>query len=302
MRHRHLGFQLDALGFGGRDIVNGDYLDILAADDRPRVVAAVLAKLWELRSRWGLLVVGEIVKDGPLQAAVETWAARQGLALRQQEDRLCPYIELPRRFDDYLKTLSDSMRYHVRRRTRDIVDKHGARVEVWTTPEQIDAGIDLLIRLHLARWRRDGEPGTLGRPGYAEFLRGVCHAQPAGARPRLYVLSHEGQPIAALLAFHFGDSALFYQAGWDPSSPLARLSPGVVLMRQSIEDAIAGGLRYYDFLRGDEEYKTRWTSTARTTTTLLVARTPLARAYLAALSLKDRVKPWIRRKEAAPRL
>ena len=31
-------------------------------------------------------------------------------------------------------------------------------------------------------------------------------------------------------------TALYYQAGWDPDSPLSRLSPGVVLMGQSIED------------------------------------------------------------------
>jgi CelD/BcsL family acetyltransferase involved in cellulose biosynthesis len=293
MEIRRGALSLSAVGFGGRDVVSGDYLDIPAAGNGQPVVAAILQHLWEQRSSWGLFVGGEVLAGGPFETEIERWARKHRLAVRRQEERLCPYIELPNRFDDYLKTLSESMRYHVRRRTRDIVDKLGARVEVWTTPEQIKAGIDLLTRLHVARWRRDGEPGTLGRPGYAQFLYAVCTS--AAVRPRLYVLRHAAQPVAALLAFHFAESALFYQAGWDPESPLARLSPGVVLMRHSIEDAIASGLRYYDFLRGDESYKFRWTTTARTTTTLLVARSPLARAYVAALNMKTRLRGRIRR-------
>jgi len=290
VKHRDLGFRLNAIGFGGRDVVSGDYLDVLAAESRPAVMEAVLDRLWDVRSRWGLLVLGETIDGGDFQKAVESWAARRNLAIRRQEQRRCPYIELPQRFDDYLRSLGDSMRYQVRRRTRDILEKHGARIEVCTRPDEMAAGLATLVRLHLARWRSSDNEGTLGRHGFPEFLRYVCVSPPAGTRPRLYVLNHDGRPAGALLAFHFGESALYYQAGWDPDSPLSRLSPGVVLMGQSIEDAIASGLRYYDFLRGDEAYKSRWTKTARTTTTLLVARTPMARAYLATAHLKDRLK------------
>lgn len=173
-------------------------------------------------------------------------------------------------------------------------------MEVYTEPDQVAARLDILIRLHVARWRRDGEPGTLGRRGFPDFLRRVTVSPPPGGRPHLYVLVHQAQPVAALLAFHFAESALYYQAGWDPDSPLARLSPGVVLMRQSIEDAIGSGLRYYDFLRGDEEYKFRWTKTIRTISTLLLARTPLARVYLRTATLASRVKRlWIKPRVAS---
>jgi len=299
VKHRDLGFRLDAIGFGGREVVSGDYLDILAAEARPAVVEAVLDQLWHVRSRWGLLVFGETIDGGDFQRTVESWAAQRRLAIRRQEERTCPYIELPRRFDEYLRSVGDSMRYQIRRRTRDVLEKNGARVDVCTRPDEIADGVATLVRLHLARWRSADNAGTLGQQGFAEFLRDVCLSPPAGARPRLYLLNHDGRPAAALLAFHFGETALYYQAGWDPDSPLSRLSPGVVLMGRSIEDAILSGLRYYDFLRGDEAYKSRWTKTARTTTTLLVARTPMARAYLATARLKDRLKPLLRSRARA---
>jgi CelD/BcsL family acetyltransferase involved in cellulose biosynthesis len=68
------------------------------------------------------------------------------------------------------------------------------------------------------------------------------------------------------------------------------MSPGMVLVAQSIRDAIEGGRRYFDFLRGDEPYKCRLTKSSRKTVTLLVARSFLAKEYLRVARLKDSVK------------
>ena len=59
---------------------------------------------------------------------------------------------------------------------------------------------------------------------------------------------------------------------------------------RSIQDAIQQGLRYYDFLRGDERYKLHLTKASRKTVTLVIGRSPSARIYLHALQFKDYVK------------
>jgi len=291
MRFQEWGFSLKAVGFAGREVVSGDFLDFLSSPEiRSQALNTILRALWDRRSVWSLLVLGELTLGSDLHAVVKSWAQEKGLMIRQQEERNCPYIELPRTFDEYLCQLGTSMRYHIRRRQRDLLEKHGAHIEVYSEPEEIRSGLDILIKLHLARWRHVNNPGTFKRPGFAKFIREICTAPPAGSRPRLYLLKYEGRAIAALLAFHFGQSALYYQAGWDPDSFLVRFSPGVVLMAQSIRDAIDCGLRYYEFLRGDEFYKSHWTNTVRQTATLLFARTTPARAYLGASDLKDGFK------------
>ena len=118
-------------------------------------------------------------------------------------------------------------------------------------------------------------------------------APPKGTTIRLYILEYEEKPAAALLAFWYGENALFYQTGWDPDSGVARMSPGMVLVAQCIRDSIEGGFRYFDFLRGDEAYKCRLTKSSRNTVTLLVARSLLAKEYLRAGRLKDSVKRLI---------
>jgi len=287
----NLGFRLRALSLPGREVVSGDFLDFVTeAESRPAVIDAVLDFLREAASKWSLLVMGEMIEGGDLHRAVNNMARRSGFAIRRQEERICPYIELPTSFDEYLASLTSSSRSHIRRRVREVIEKKGARIDVYSEPDEIVPRLNTLIRLHLNRWRSDNLPGTLGRPGFASFLREVCTTPPIGSRCRLYILTHRETPVAALLAFHFSQSALYYQAGWDPDSPLAQHSPGVVIMARSISDAIDQGLRYYEFLRGDESYKSRWTRTYRNTITLLVARSFMARGYLHTAQLKDLLK------------
>jgi CelD/BcsL family acetyltransferase involved in cellulose biosynthesis len=193
--------------------------------------------------------------------------------------------------------LGSSTRYHIRRRLRDC-EKHGVTVERYSQPADVAARFSTLVRLHLARWRKDNLPGTFGRPGFVQCLNDVFLNPPSGASYHLYELQRDGDTFASLLTFHYGDSALYYQAGWDPAADLSSLSPGVVLMAHSIRHAIDSGLRYYEFLRGDEQYKSRWTKTYRKTVSFLLARRPAGRSYLHVAQLKDFVKSHVRGSKA----
>ena len=288
--YRDLGLSLDGVGWAGRDVVSGDFLDVVAAPaDKQRVTAAVVEYLAGCSDQWSLLILGELEAGGLMHSEVTRAAARHGFDVRTQEERLCPYIALPGSFDEYLARLGSSTRYHIRRRTRDVL-KSGAELLVYSGPAEVASRLPVLIDLHMARWRHEGQPGTLGRPGFAQCLDSVFRNSPPGAMARLHVLSHQGKPAAALLLFLAGDSALYYQAGWDPGSAVANLSPAVVLMADSIEGAIESGARYYEFLRGDESYKSRWTATHRNTLTVLLANKLSGRAYLQLAGLKDAVK------------
>lgn len=291
LKYRDHGLSLSAISSAGREVVSGDYLDYLSLPSaRDQVYPAILNFLWEQRSEWELLVVGEVADGGDLHCAVQAFSEREDLPLRTQEDRTCPYIELPRSFEDYLGGLSQQLRWKIRRDTRDILEKSGAQIEVFTDPAVVRENLPILAALHTAHWQRINQPGNMGRPGFLAFLNQFCADPGAGAQPRLYILKHEQKPAAAVIMFWFGETASFYQSGWDPDSPLVRRSPGIVLLTQTIKDAIDHGFRYYDFLRGDEAYKGRLTKSSRRTVSLLVARSFLAKKYLEACRLKDKIK------------
>jgi CelD/BcsL family acetyltransferase involved in cellulose biosynthesis len=290
LKYRDHWLPLDAISIAGREVVSGDFLDYVAAPHaRERSLNAILDFLADAHPQWDILINGEVFENGDLHRAIEACAARKGFALRIQESRICPFIELPTAFDDYLAGFSKKRRHELRRQMRVLLEKLGATVEVWSGPEIISR-LDTLIALHGSRWRRANQPGNMGRAGFVNFLKRVCSCPPVGSSASLFILRHEEQPIAALLIFYSGQSAFLYSMGWDTESSIASLSPGIMLVAWSIRDAIERGVRYYDFLRGDETYKSHLTKTSRTTVTVMAARSVSAVAYLRALGMKDLVK------------
>lgn len=288
--YKDLGLQLPAVGFSGREVVSGDYLDVLAEPSwHGRVVEATLGHLTEVLRSGRLVVLGEIVRGSDFDAAVTAWVERGGFRFRVQEERVCPYLELPSSFDEYLQQRSRNTRSLIRRRIRQ-VGEAGCTVER-LEGDAILPHLPRFFDLHRARWESLGQRGVFIRGGFPDFLRDLVAAPPPGVVPVLHALRTKDGMVAAYLVFHCGRTAIYYQAGWDPASEHARLSPGLVLMAHAIEAAIEAGCATFDFLRGGEGYKRKFTETFRRTYTLLVAgRSLRCRAYLAALRAKDAVK------------
>ncbi len=184
--------------------------------------------------------------------------------------------------------MSKTLRYNFRRGTKEL-ETLGARVEVFKDPSEIGKRIPELVRLSATRWEAKGKTSSLQQGGVTGFLSEFA----AVAEPsvQLYqIVEREGKTAAMLLVFYNGESVLYYQGGFDPSSELARFSPGVVLIGTAVREAIERGVRYFDFLRGDESYKTDWTDEARVTATLQIARGRTGRMWLAAMHGKDSAK------------
>jgi CelD/BcsL family acetyltransferase involved in cellulose biosynthesis len=281
-----------SLGFTGREVTCGDFLDILAAPgEKDRVLSCVLEYLEQALCRYELIVIGECLRGSDTARRLSEWVAAKKLRARWQEERAAPYIELPSSFDAYRRTLSRNTRSNLRRRERQLLEEQGYTIERLRGPGEVLPQLPHLFRLHEARWRSLGQQGVFVHPGFCEFLTAfVAEAHPQ-TEANLYTMCAEGEPMAAILFFRWGEAILYYQSGWDPASPGARLSPNLVLFGRAIGDAITDGYRYFEFLRGDEPFKGKFTTHARPTTTLLVAGDGIKpRLYLVAMRVKDLAK------------
>lgn len=272
----------------GRERVSGDHLDLLcAAEDHQACLDALLAH-WDGAELLEGLVLGELHRDSPTLERVRFWARHRGWPVQEREPQTVPYLDLPTSFEAFLETLSANMRYHVRRRRRGVEKTPGATLRVLGRAGELDAALTDLFELHQRRWQRDGRPGNLHDAQKREFLRQFCRVAADHDWVRAVSMDLDGVRQAVLLAFHWRGTASFYQMGWDPDTRID--SPGVVLLAASIEQAIREGLTRYDFLRGDEPYKRKWTSQAVEQVTLVVGCRARARAAIVAGEFKERVK------------
>lgn len=283
-----------ALGVGGRELVSGDFLDVLAtADYKSEFTARVLENAAD-ENDWEIAVFGELLEDSDSLAAVLRWCARRGYAYHKQERRGCPFIKLPATWDEYLAGVGPNFRSNLRKLGR--LRSAGAEVYTWTEGDDLQRELNTLVKLHTARWNAKEEPGTLSQPKLREFLQRLCEFDRSCVlRPQMYSLRKDKETVASLLTFRFGEATYFYQCGWNTDSELAKFRPMLVLLGYSVQRSIEEGLRYYEMLRGEHGYKLRFTATMRSTVTVVVGRSTRARAYCAALKTNDFLKRVMRR-------
>jgi CelD/BcsL family acetyltransferase involved in cellulose biosynthesis len=193
---------------------------------------------------WDVCDWQDLSADTPLQAL--------GPAI---EDMPCSYMPVPPCFETFLATRPKSLRRNVRHGAEKAAASGTLKFTVSSRadPELLTA----LIELHGARWEECGEPGMIAANGSAAFLRDVAAALAAERDMlRIFTLRLDGRIVAILLALR-NDTTLFgYLTAFDPA--FKRAGFGNELLARALRYAQEQGYRWWNFLRGDEEYKFAW--------------------------------------------
>ena len=167
----------------------------------------------------------------------------------------CYLLDLPSTYDEYVKTLSKSMRYEARRIMKGPYKTQEAIIER-VGKNDIVSGLEALYELHGRRWRKRGLPGSFASKRVRNFHEEFCSQAIDHGMLNLSLLKFEGQPVGAIYALKVGKTYYYYQSGFDPTHKA--LSPGSTLVSHTIKEAIESGATQFDFMRGDEPYKARW--------------------------------------------
>jgi CelD/BcsL family acetyltransferase involved in cellulose biosynthesis len=231
---------------GGVDVA--DYLDVLARAGHEEAVWKALVTALAAEP-WRTLDLRPIPAVSPTVTMLPSLAGAAGLACRVEREERCPVIGLADSWEGYLATLPGKDRHELRRKLRR-AETARPRVEVARSPAAIADRMDTFLDLH--------KKSRVGKARFMDdrmerFFRDVGAAMAGAGWAALWLLWLEEQPAAALFNFEYAGSVGVYNSGFDPAA--RALSPGVVLVARTIEDAIARGFRRYDFLRGEESYK-----------------------------------------------
>lgn len=257
----HRRIEARALVWAIGDVGCPDHLDVLASGDAP--FDAMAAALEELE--WDMLQLDGIAPDAMGAPRLAEALRRRGMAAYLQPQWSCPYIELPSTWDGYLASRSASRADVIVRRERTLARRTRLAITFYNS-ETLTGGWEHFRRLHDARW--DGA-GAFD-PRLDALHRRFAAANAAGQTLWLSTIDADGEPISAWYGFTTGDTLYFYQSGRDAA--WHKYSVGGVHIALMLQRAIALGLRRFDFLRGDEPYKSEWTSTTRWTRRLLAFR------------------------------
>ena len=235
----------DFLLVGGVEVC--DFLDFLALPGRQEeVIDTTLAYLGDYRG--GRLDL-HVLSDGSETPAIVTrLAAQRGLPLEREVEDVSPRLELPADWESYLVSLGKKDRHELRRKMRRLQSSGDVR---WYAVSGESPG-DVADFIHLHRLSREDKASFMHERMQQFFHTLAERFAPTGLL-KLYFLEVDGQRVAATICFVQNQELWLYNSGYDPAySPLA---VGLLLKAYCLQDAIALGLRGFDFLRGREPYK-----------------------------------------------
>jgi CelD/BcsL family acetyltransferase involved in cellulose biosynthesis len=252
---------------GCRDV--SDYLDlILESGHEEPVYHALLDYLENEAPDWDLVDLCNIPQNSQTFVRLRELAHDRGYQTQVEVEDVCPIIDLPSSWDDYLMMLDKKQRHEIRRKLRKADNETTTRFIIVGPDHDLEAEIQDFIDLHQ---KSTPEKDKFMDPQMQAFFFEVSHALQQQGWLQLAFIEMDGIKAASLLNFDYGDRILVYNSGYDPTQ-FYHLSPGIVVTARCIEHAISLGRREFDFLRGDEVYKYRFGAQDTEVRRLLIAR------------------------------
>jgi CelD/BcsL family acetyltransferase involved in cellulose biosynthesis len=252
---------------GCRDV--SDYLDLIVErGQEDAVYQALLDYLEGDAPAWDLLDLCNIPQDSLSYARLQELAAARGYQTAVEIEDVCPIIDLPASWDEYLMMLNKKQRHEVRRKLRKSDAEADTRFVIVRPDHDLQAEMQVFVDLHQ---KSAPEKDEFMDPQMQAFFFDMARVTQEQGWLQLVFVEMGGQKAAALLNFDYGDSILVYNSGYDPTQ-FRHLSPGIIVTARSIEHAIELGRARFDFLRGDEVYKYRFGAEDTQVRRLLVAK------------------------------
>jgi len=246
-------------------------------DESAEMTAAAIQHFYGNR---GSISLGFLDGRYDLPRRLEQSMATHGRLVRVRPDAVCPAVDLPADWDEYLGQLSYKFRAQVRRSCRRITDDeppHHKRVEA----DQMDAFVLDLIRLNRTRMSSKGDTSSLEDTALREFFKEAIPCMVSHGLAWMDSIVQDDENLGAALHFVHGQTVYYYMGGFDDR--IQKLQPGTGLLAQAKQRAIDCGFTRYDHLRGNESYKYRWGSSDVFTSNVTIYSRGLFRGHFAAL-------------------
>lgn len=235
-----------------------DYNDMINARDDTATMIGLLDHALSAAAGYRQLILPRLRDDSNCMRATQILKPPGDLDQPYSSDTTCPYIRLLSGYEEYLGTRSKSFRTRLLQ-AHNYAERYNVRArELEPASFSAERLPDIFLSLHLSRF---AARTSLSSPIAQAFVREVFPSLFAERRLRAFALYEADSIIAINVCMIGANSLCLWNGGFTQAAE--RWSPGKLLISAGIRRAIALNLTEYDFLRGAENYKSRWAYNAR---------------------------------------
>jgi CelD/BcsL family acetyltransferase involved in cellulose biosynthesis len=245
-----------------------DYLDLIVATGHEKRSYTALVDYLASPSApaWDVLDLCNIRQDSTTLGMLPSLAKAQGWITSTGRDDVCPIVQLPETWGEYLEMLEGKQRREIRRKLR------RASSSDWYIVgpgHDLEAEIEDFLGLMAAS---APDKADFLSPRMRSFFHHLARVTYHAGWLQLVFLTVGERKAAAYLNFIYNNHVLVYNSGLDWQA-FPGLGAGIILTAYCIRHAIEHGRQVFDFMQGDERYKYQFGGQDVEVRRLLIART-----------------------------
>ncbi len=258
--YRLFGLGLKKIEFIGAPA--SDYQSLLLTERNPEHAKLLIKHICRRAADWDLLQLTDISEDFATASILES-VRSPSLDLKRRIMEHCPYVALAKSQQDFRRMLGKSFRQNLSRSERSLSRIFTVEFKIVTGQQDLEDWMAVFFQLHQQRLSSRGMEGLFSDRKVRQFHLEVASSFAEKGWLLLAFIILNGQPAAAQYNFKYGNKMYFYLSGFDTA--YSKYSVGSLLHLWLIDRCIREGLYEYDFLRGIERYKMRWSAQVRNT-------------------------------------
>jgi len=257
---RFYGFKLRKLTFIWNTHV--PRCDFIVAGGRLDVYRALWDYIAAQCRRWDLLLLPQLPENSPTLTCFKELASASGFLVGTWSSDASPYLPISGTWEEYLETLPRKHRSNLQSSTARLSLIGRVELEPFSAEiDDADMALDQAFQMEAASAWRGAIAGAMGRAPLADadvrtfYSKLVCVS---GIRNlfQMHFLRVGDKRIAFNLSLRYANSMYLIKGGH--LSEYSAYSPFNILASMNIENCFRQGLQRYDFLGGEEEWKSRW--------------------------------------------
>lgn len=238
---------------------NADYQDIIAApQDKAEVIAAICGFLRKEAGRWHRAWLCNIPSHSSTRRLLSEATRNAGLFVIDETQMPCAAMQIAGCETAVSQLLG---KYSLRRPLNWFSKRGTVRFRHVAALDEIEALLSTFFEQHVHRWQAVGNESLFTDVRQRSFYTALVRSMHSPGWLQFSVLELDGQPIAFHLGFDYAQRITWYKPTF--GTEYAEHSPGLLLIRHLIEDALLRGRAEIDFTVGDEAFKERFANVHR---------------------------------------
>lgn len=241
--------------------IHTDFSTVLAGpNDIEPVVEAGLDWLFSGHLRWELCILDDLVEGNPAVAAIEKSLLDKPARYMRTDNRYY-YLNLARSWEDICSDMSKKFVHRSTNLARNRITKAGPWDILIDPTWEVGRLIAEAAPIHIARQDELNRPSLYTDVDSRHFLLSLFQYNRDQNRFRSYWLKFQDTLVAYL--FGFVNEGVFHAWNMAFRPEFGEFFPSKLLMLEIIRDCHRQGLKEFSFMRGELEYKAKWTKSYR---------------------------------------